>query len=191
MHKHVTETLMRFGFILYATLILPFAAFAEEAAVQSAPSALPTIDCHYQFAKDLTTIDPSVVEIWSKHAAIQLFTLNNSELKQQLDELKLCFTDQGWQGFNTAFEKSGNLEAIKTRQLSVFASQQGHVTMEVNKDNQWKVAIPLHVTYQNKDNKIEQTLMVNLLITRKPSGSLGILQVIATPQKSQSAPKTQ
>ncbi len=181
---------MRFGFILCSTLLFPLASFAEETSAPPTSSVLPTIDCHYQFAKDLTTIEPTVVETWAKNAAIQLFTFNNTQLTEQLKELKFCFTDQGWQGFNTAFEKSGNLDAIKTRQLSVSATQEGQITMEASKDNQWKINVPLHVIYKNKDNKIDQMLAVSLLITRKPSGDLGILQIIASPQKNASQPKS-
>lgn len=178
---------MRAGFALLSILVLPTLSFAEETTANT-PSALPTIDCTYQFSKDVTTIDAGVIETWAKHAAIKLFTFNNAELTKQLDALKLCFTDQGWQGFNAAFQKSGNLDAIKSRQLTVSATLKGDLSIQVNKDNQWKVSVPMDVVYQNKDNKIDQSLTVSLLITRKSTGGLGILQVIAVPQQKAGQP---
>ncbi len=175
---------MRFGFALLPILVyLPIACFAVDAtpAQPSPSSSLPTIDCNYQFSKDATTIDPTVIETWSKHAALQLFTFNNAELPAQLSALKNCFTEQGWQGFNTAFQKSGNLDAIKARQLVVSATIKGEVTIQVTKDNQWKVSLPMDVVYQNKDNKIDQSLTVSLLIIKKPTGGLGLLQIVAVP----------
>ncbi len=177
---------MRAGFALLSILMFPTLSFAEEATATTSlasTSSLPTIDCTYQFSKDAVTIEATVVETWAKHAAVELFTFNNAELAKQLDALKRCFTDQGWQGFNTAFQKSGNLDAIKSRELSVSATLKGNPSVQVNKDNQWKVSIPMDVVYQNKENKINQSLTVNLLITRKPTGGLGILQVIAVPQQ--------
>ena len=52
------------------------------------------------------------------------------------------------------------------------------------KDNQWKASVPLQVVYQNDKEKLTQLLTVNLLIGRKISGDLGIMQMIATPQQA-------
>jgi hypothetical protein len=169
---------MRISSVLLSVILFPVIGFAEEA------TPLPTIDCNYQFAKDMTTIDPAVIEVWSKNATTALFTFDNTNLTKQLEALKLCFTEQGWQSFNAAFQKSGNLDAIKSRQLSVSSSIKGQTSIQTTKDNQWKISLPIEVVYQNKDNKITQSLTVHLLVTRKPSGGLGILQVIATPEKN-------
>lgn len=180
---------MRVGLALISILVLPGFSYAEETTASGAAGALPVIDCHYQFSKDLKNIEPSIVETWARHAAVQLFTFNNAELTKQLETLKLCFTDQGWQGFHAAFQKSGNLDAIKSRELEVSSAIKGKVSIETVKENQWKVSLPMDILYQNKENKIDQSLTVNLLITRKPSGGLGILQVIAAPQQKETPPQ--
>lgn len=165
-------------------------SFAEDvkatAPVQPAPQAGP-INCEYHFPKEIKVIEPSQIETWSKNAVMQLFTFDQDKLNNQLASLKNCFTDQGWQGFNSAFEKSGNLNAIKSKQLTVSSELKGNTSLQVVKDNQWKASAPIEVTYRNKEQKITQALTVNLLITRKPSGDLGIMQVIAVPVKKESA----
>lgn len=164
---------------------LTTALFAETPAPKETAPAPQTgpINCEYHFSKDTKVIDPSQMQTWSKNATLQLFTFNNAQFKDQLSALKNCFTEQGWQGFNTAFEKSGNLNAIQSKQLSVSSELKGDTSLQVVKDNQWKSTSPIEVTYQNKEQKLNQSLTVNLLITRKPSGDLGIMQVIAVPKK--------
>ena len=60
----------------------------------------------------------------------------------------------------------------------------GELKVNPVKDNQWKVSIPLQVVYQNDKEKLTQKLNVDLLIGRKMSGDLGIMQMIATPMET-------
>lgn len=158
----------------------PFASFADT----TTPVATGPVNCDYHFAKEMQVIDPSLIEAWSKNAAVQAFNFEHTKLDAQLAALKPCFTDQGWQGFNLAFQKSGNLEAIKSKQLMVSSEINGSPSLDAVKDNQWKIALPVQVTYQNKEQKLNQSLIINLLITRKPSGDLGIMQIVAIPVKA-------
>ena len=99
-----------------------------------------------------------------------------------MQKLKTCFTDQGWTGFSSALEKSGNLEAIKTQKLTVSSQLDGQPQVTEAKENQWKITLPLQVVYQNDKEKVTQLLNVNLTVGRKVSGDLGIAQMIATPR---------
>ena len=99
-----------------------------------------------------------------------------------MGSLKNCYTDQGWQGFNEALQKSGNITAIKSQNLTVSSQVDGDLKLNAIKDNQWKVTIPLQVVYQNDKEKLTQLLTVDLLIGRKISGDLGIIQMIAAPR---------
>ena len=60
----------------------------------------------------------------------------------------------------------------------------GTIKLASVKDNQWKATVPLQVIYQNDKQKITQLLDIDVLVGRKPSGDLGILQMIATPRPS-------
>ena len=106
----------------------------------------------------------------------------------QLEKLKPCFTDQGWQGFHDALDKSGNINAIKTQNVTVTSHIDGEVKINPVKENQWKVTLPMTILYQNDKEKLNQQLSVDLLIGRKTSGNLGIMQVIASPKDT--APST-
>ena len=184
---------------LFSTVIAstPWAANPTTAAnTTTAPAALSTttapaaatptavINCNYHIPKETTTIDQSVISTWAGKAAVQSFDFNPATLDEQLTQLKACYTEQGWQGFNEALQKSGNIDAIKSQHLTVSSQVDGNISINPVKDNQWKVGVPMQVVYQNEKEKLTQSLSIELLIGRKPTGDLGIMQVIATPRKA-------
>ncbi|STX43433.1 IcmL-like protein [Legionella donaldsonii] len=142
------------------------------------------IDCNYRIPAETTHIEQALVLKWAEKAAAQSFDFDYSTLDKQLLTLKSCYTDQGWQGFNDALQKSGNLNAIKSQQLMVSSMVNGTPTITELKENQWKVVLPLQVVYQNDKEKLTQPLTINLVVGRKISGDLGIMQMIATPRQS-------
>lgn len=142
------------------------------------------LDCNYRIPAETTNIEPAIVQKWAEKAAVQSFDLDHNTLDKQLSDLKACYTDLGWQGFNDALQKSGNLNAIKTQQLTVSSMLNGEAKVIEAKDNQWKLTIPLQVVYQNDKEKLSQPLTVNLVVGRKISGDLGIMQMIAIPQQT-------
>ncbi|WP_078061533.1 DotI/IcmL family type IV secretion protein [Legionella saoudiensis] len=153
-------------------------------AAQVAPAPAPTavIDCNYKIPAQLKTVEQSVVLAWSEKAVIQSFSFDPNTLDAQMQKLQTCFTEQGWTGFSTALKKSGNLEAIKSQSLTVSSHVDGQGFITDAKDNQWKVTLPLVVVYQNEKEKVSQLLSVDLTVNRKPTGDLGITQMIATPR---------
>jgi hypothetical protein len=146
------------------------------------PPPTPTINCEYHIPATTTTIDPSLITTWATQATVQSFEFNPATIDQELIALKLCFTDQGWKGFDDALQKSGNINSIKSQQLTVNSQVNGNVTINPVKDNQWKLTLPLQVVYQNGKDKLTQQLSVDVLIGRKLSGDLGIMQMIAAPE---------
>lgn len=141
-----------------------------------------TIDCHYRIPTQNNNIEQSIIKTWAQNAVAQSFDLTFSKMDAQLEELKNCYTDQGWQSFNDALIKSGNIDAIKTQQLSVNSQIDGDISVTDSKQNQWRVSLPLQVMYQNSQEKVMQRLTVDILVGRKISGDLGIMQMIATPR---------
>lgn len=144
------------------------------------PAKAMVIDCQYRLPAN-TPVEQSILKTWVEKAAVQSFDFSPATLDDQLIKLKPCFTDQGWQSFNDALQKSGNMNTIKSHKLTVSSQVNGEIVLNPTKDNQWKAKIPMQVVYQNEKEKLTQLLSVDLLIGRKMSGDLGILQIIATP----------
>nr|WP_241480505.1 DotI/IcmL family type IV secretion protein [Legionella norrlandica] len=115
-------------------------------------------------------------------ATTQSFDFEPNTVDSQLQKLQACFTDQGWQSFNSALQKSGNLDAIKSQSLHVSSQIDGQPQITEALGNQWKITLPLQVVYQNDKEKVTQLLNVNLTVGRKITGDLGINQMIATPR---------
>ncbi|MDI9818150.1 MULTISPECIES: DotI/IcmL/TraM family protein [unclassified Legionella] len=150
------------------------------AAIQQ-PAPPQPIDCNYRIPAETAQIEQGLVMKWAEKAATQSFDFDHNNIDTQLSALKTCYTEQGWQGFYDALQKSGNLNAIKSQHLMVSSMVSGQGQVTEAKDNQWKVTLPLQVVYQNNNEKLTQTLTVNLVIGRKVSGDLGIMQMIAIP----------
>lgn len=158
---------------------------SEPTSAPEADTAKPSpniINCHYHIPAQTTQIEPSLVLTWGENAVKQSFDLNPSTLDQQLQDLKECFTDEGWQSYSEALQKSGNINSIRSQQLTVTNDVDGKSSIKPAKENQWNVSIPLKVVYQNNQEKITQMLTVDLLVGRKISGDLGIMQVLAAPR---------
>lgn len=153
--------------------------------IQVQPQPAPIINCNYKIPAQTKTIEQSLVLTWSEKAATQAFDFDPASLDGQIQKLKNCFTDQGWSGFSSALEKSGNLEAIKAQKLTVSSLIDGEAQVTEAKDNQWKITLPLQVVYQNDKEKVTQLLSLNLTVGRKITGDLGIIQMIATPRTLQ------
>ena len=161
------------------------------ATAPTSVSTATTIDCNYHTPAEMKALDTTLIMQWAEKAAQQTFAFDPSALDVQLNGLKACYTEQGWQSFNDALVKSGNLNAIKTENLTVSSVIDGQSSISSVKENQWKVAIPLQVVYQNGKEKVLQPLTINLVVGRKVTGDLGIMQIIAMPrQAANAAPAT-
>lgn len=183
--------------ILGATVLVLMGvqAQAEEAtqAPQTAPVAQVTpttteINCDYKIPAETKKVESSMVMAWTEKAVVQTFAFNPDSIDAQLLKLKSCFTPQGWDGFNSALQKSGNIESIKSQKLQVSSQIDGQPTLSETKDNQWEVIVPLKVVYQNDKEKVSQNLQVSLSVSRKISGDLGIDKIIATTKSNEGQP---
>ena len=166
------------------------AADAPTVTAVAQPAANQAVNCEYKLPAATKVVDQALVLDWSEKATIQAFSLDPAALDAQFTKLQPCFTEQGWTGFNTALQQSGNLEAIKTQKLLVSSKVDGKAQMTESKINQWKVTMPLQVVYQNDKEKVSQSLTIDLTVNRKINGDLGITQIIATPRSGETAPKS-
>lgn len=160
---------------------------AAPATAEKKPSA-PVMNCDFKIPSSTKKVDPVTVNNWAEKAITQAFDLDHKTLDNQLQQLQTCFTEQGWQGFNAALQKSGNIEAIKSQKLNLSSQIDGKIEVLEAKDNEWKMLIPLQAVYQNDKEKVTQLLQIKLAIGRKKNGNLGIIQIVATP-RSEEAPK--
>lgn len=166
------------------TPVVPAAAPQTQAIPSVAPAPAPTsvINCDYKIPPQVKKVEQATVLTWSENAVTQAFSFDPATLDVQMQKLQACFTEQGWTGFNTALQKSGNIEAIKSQKLIVTSKIDGLSLMNNVQDNQWKLTLPIVVVYQNEKEKVSQLLSVDLTVTRKPNGDLGITQMIAAPR---------
>lgn len=171
--------------LVFSTVLLSMASTmvfaADPVPATPATTPVPVINCLYHIPS-ATTVDQATLLIWAQKATIQSFDFNPNDIDGQLNKLKSCYTDEGWKGFREALDKSGNLAAIKSQRLTVISQLDGKVNATSVKENQWKITVPMHVVYQNDKEKLTQVLSIDLLVGRKASGDLGIMQLIATPK---------
>lgn len=155
-------------------------------AVQTKP-----VNCDFHLAANTTDISTALVVDWAKMAAGRCFDFDYEKLDEQLAALKSCFTERGWQSFNDALQKSGNINAIRSEKLHVNGMPEGKEQVTAIDTNQWKVEFPISVVYQNEQEKITQSLKMMMTIGRKPNGDFGIVQLIASPDKNQAPTQPQ
>ncbi len=154
------------------------------------PTANPIpVDCVYQLSSTALISEKELAE-WAQLAILKSFDYSFDTLETQLQKLKACYTEQGWLAFNDALRQSGNLATIKAQQLTVSCEIEGKLKVDPFKNNQWKITVPVKVVYQNTQEKLTQRLYVAMLVTKKSSSQLGVVQIIAEP-KSQNASKEQ
>jgi hypothetical protein len=143
--------------------------------------SLDKIDCNYSIKQSEKVLDDTV-KMWSEKAALQTFNYSSENIDAKLLELKKCFTEQGWVGYTEALTKSGNVLAIKSQNLSVSSQIDGSISVSSIESDKWQARIPIQVVYQNDKEKLTQSLDIDMLISRKSNGDLGVLQIIAAPR---------
>lgn len=150
------------------------------AATVAAPAQPLVINCQMKLTvDDKTPVDPQTVQQWTEKALVQAFDMDYEAVDAQMINLKACFTDAGWKGFNDALKQSGNLDAIKAQKLNVSSQIDGSVQLAETNKNSWKFTLPLQVVYQNDQEKLIQLLTVNVLVSLNANGQLGIEQLVA------------
>lgn len=126
---------------------------------------------------------------WANTAAIAAYTYNFVNYRQELQAAAEFFTPDGWRSFLDALKGSRNLEAVIDKKLIVSAVATGApiVAWEglLNDQYSWRVQMPMLITYQSASNFSQQSVTVNMLITRistlNSARGIGIAQFVVTP----------
>ena len=54
---------------------------------------------------------------WATNSVISTYSYNALSYEKQMTDLSSLFTTKGWENFENALKKSGNLESVKKNQL--------------------------------------------------------------------------
>ena len=132
----------------------------------------------------------SAVLQWANQAAIAAFSYNFLNYRTELQASSGFFTAEGWDQFLSALKESNNLDAIKEKKMIVSAvATQAPVILQkgvmFNDRYEWRVQMPILVTYQSASEFSQQSNIVTMLITRvstlnSPRG-IGISQFVVGP----------
>ena len=131
---------------------------------------------------------------WASEAAIASYTYNALSYTKQFENLKAKFTNEGWNNFEEALKKSGNLNEVINNGVvvSAFRSNPAEIESysEKNSISTWVVKVPTQVTYENGYVKIEQDMETYLTISSNNDGKLLIQNInssLVSPTRSANA----
>lgn len=135
-----------------------------------------------------SVVTPPELLQWANQAAVAAYTYNFVNYRQELQAASEYFTPHGWTQFTESLKATRNLETVQAKKLVVSATATGapRITDQglLNGRYAWKVQIPLLVTYESTSERIQQPVIVNMIIMRvstlnTPKG-IAIDQFIAT-----------
>lgn len=124
---------------------------------------------------------------WAAQAATEVMTFGYHDFRRRLQEASRNFTRIGWASFTTALETSRIMEMVEANQYVVNAAPtSAPVLLEegvVDGRYQWRIEVPIVVTYQAGAQKRADNYILTLLIVRvskleSPNG-VGIEQWVA------------
>ncbi|MBL8639590.1 MAG: type IVB secretion system apparatus protein IcmL/DotI [Alphaproteobacteria bacterium] len=124
---------------------------------------------------------------WSAQAATEVMTFGFNNYQYRLQESSRNFTEEGWQSFSSALERSKIItNVVKNQQLISAAPAQTPIVVAeglYQERYQWQVQVPLVITYQAGSAISQSYMLVTMLIVRVPnmnsSNGIGIQQWVA------------
>ena len=134
-------------------------------------------------------VSTNTILTWAARAATDTYTYDFSNYTKKISELKQYYTDDGYASLLKALKSSGNFEEIKEAKLVVSSVPKRVPTIisEAKKDGKhiWLVEIPLLIAYKNASSQKQNTILLQLLITRVPTElsatGIGISQIKILP----------
>ncbi len=107
---------------------------------------------------------------WATKAAISVYQLDFIHWRDQLQEASNYFSPQGWAWFISALKESNNLKTIKDQEMVSTATITGAPEMlnqgVVDGKYEWKLKMPLLITYTNGNHTIRQPVVLIMVIER-------------------------
>lgn len=126
-------------------------------------------------------ISNAEVLAWASEVAVSSYTYNALSYTKQFANLKTKFTNDGWNNFEDALKKSGNLNEVINNGVVVSAYRSSPAEIESysekNSISTWVVKVPTQVTYETGYVKIEQDMDTYLTISQNNDGKLLIQNI--------------
>lgn len=135
---------------------------------------------------DMPNQSDSAVIQWATQAAIASYTYNFVNYQNELKAASRYYTRNGWSQFLAALKESQSLEIVKSKKLIVSAvAAKAPVILQkglLGGRYQWRIQVPVLVSYQSASENLRQTQVVSMLVKRistleTPRG-IGISQFI-------------
>jgi intracellular multiplication protein IcmL len=135
---------------------------------------------------DMPNQSDSAVIQWATQAAIAAYTYNFVNYQNELKTASKFFTRTGWGQFLDALKDSKSLEIVKKKKLIVSAvAAKAPVILQkglLNGRYQWRIQVPVLVSYQSASENMKQRHVVSLLVKRistlETARGIGISQFI-------------
>lgn len=127
---------------------------------------------------------------WVAQSTTEVMTFGFNDYRRRFQTASRNFTRKGWESFSSALQKSRIIELVETNQQVVTAAPQGAPILESEGlyagRYQWVVQIPMVLTYQSGSRMRSDSLLVTLVVVRRPRlespNGVGIEQWIAVPR---------
>ncbi len=124
---------------------------------------------------------------WVAQATTETMTFGFNDYRRRLQESSRHFTRRGWDSFTTALQRGRIIESIEAQTQVVSAAPRGAPVVEaegvVGGRYQWRVQIPMVLTYSSGSKMRSDNWVVNLTVVRVPRlespNGVGIMQWIA------------
>ena len=109
---------------------------------------------------------------WATNAATSVYTLNFNNIKRRIQEVEEFFTQSGYRELLAAYNDSGFIQEVTSKQLIVSAIPRGTPVIKneniKNGKHYWNVEVPILIQYQSPSD-IETTEAVVIMVIQRVS----------------------
>ena len=109
---------------------------------------------------------------WVNEGVVAVNSYSFVNYRKELQDASQYFTPEGWQQYQQSLRDARNLETVIAKKMVVTAAATGapQITDQgtLNGRYAWKVKIPMLLTYENQDERIQQPVTVNVLVSASP-----------------------
>jgi hypothetical protein len=156
----------------------------EISITQDAYQGNTEINCFSKLPPKNLILRTQFIKNFSAYISKQAFVIPLENFNQHLEQIKACFSPEGWQEFSTALARSGNIGLIQAKKYMSNGFIEGNITINHQVNTYvWETETPLTIIYQNRENRVSQRLNVHLRIEQGAQGMVRVTQVVGIPRK--------
>lgn len=153
-----------FVYIVYLDYKRPWPRYYQSAADGS-------INRVYALSRPM--VGTKALREWATLVAVQANTFNFSDYEKRLEEMEQYFTPDAWSVFLSSIDQANIVDDLVTKKLIISAVANGATVVTdqrmIGGQYTWRVQVPLLVSYRGGVQPYDQSLIINMLITRVPS----------------------